>query len=110
MAGPWELLALTQQTIKIVLVNFIIAETKHQPIAACWGRGWCEGHGLGGHSPPPDSRSMRQRAMRDLQLGSREIRDLRPHMNNNAKQPELPGTKPLPNGLTLGSNLIGSNE
>jgi len=34
-------------------------------------------------------------------------------MNNNANQTELPGTKPLPktiHGLTLGSNLIDSNE
>jgi len=27
-------------------------------------------------------------------------RGLRPHMNNNAKQPELPGTKPLPKDYT----------
>jgi len=34
-------------------------------------------------------------------------------MYNNVKQPELPGTKPLPktiHGLTLDSDPIGSNE
>jgi len=34
-------------------------------------------------------------------------------MNNNAKQPELPGTKPLPKYYTWtdpDSDLIGSNE
>jgi len=35
-----------------------------------------------------------------IERTERACRGLRPHMNNNANQPELPGTKPLPKDYT----------
>jgi len=37
---------------------------------------------------------------KEIKNFERAWRGLRPHMNNNAKQPELPGTKPLPKDYT----------
>jgi len=36
----------------------------------------------------------------ELEEGLKKVTELEPHKNNNANQPELPGTKPLPKDYT----------